>query len=77
MIWDQLTTEETEKINKTTPVIILLSATEQHGPHLPLSTDRNIGEHFLQELHRLMEKEVILLPTIPIGPIAADCVIFF
>lgn len=67
MIWDQLTTEETEKINKTTPVIILLSATEQHGPHLPLSTDRNIGEHFLQELNRLMEKEVILLPTIPIG----------
>ena len=55
------------KINKTTPVIILLSATEQHGPHLPLSTDRNIGEHFLQELNRIMEKEIILLPIIPIG----------
>ena len=67
MIWDNLTTEETKKISKTTPVIVLLCATEQHGPHLPLSTDRLIGEHFLHELNRLMEKEVILLPVIPIG----------
>ena len=43
MVWDQLTTGETEKINKALPVVILLCATEQHGPHLPLSTDRNIG----------------------------------
>lgn len=67
MVWDQLTTEETEKINKALPVVILLCATEQHGPHLPLSTDRNIGEHFLKELNRILENEVVLLPTIPIG----------
>ena len=67
MVWDQLTTGETEKINKALPVVILLCATEQHGPHLPLSTDRNIGEHFLQKLNRILENEVVLLPTIPIG----------
>ena len=56
MVWDQLTTGETEKINKALPVVILLCATEQHGPHLPLSTDRNIGEHFLEELNRYIRK---------------------
>ena len=67
MIWDKLTSEETSKINKNLPVIILLCATEQHGPHLPLSTDRLIGEHFTHELDRLAKDKFILLPTIPIG----------
>ena len=67
MIWDNLTTEQTCKINKNLPIIILLCATEQHGPHLPLSTDRLIGEHFTHELNRLVEDKFILLPTVPIG----------
>ncbi len=67
MIWDNLTTEQIEKINKNLPVLILLCATEQHGPHLPLSTDRLIGEHFTHELNRLIEDKFILLPTVPIG----------
>lgn len=67
MIWDQLTTEETKKINKELPVVLLLCATEQHGPHLPLSTDRLIGEHFIQELNKQAEKDFIWLPTIPVG----------
>ena len=67
MIWDKLTSEETSKINKNLPILILLCATEQHGPHLPLSTDRLIGEHFIHELNRLAEDKFILLPTIPIG----------
>ena len=53
MIWDKLTSEETSKINKNLPVLILLCATEQHGPHRPLSTDRLIGEHFTHELDGL------------------------
>lgn len=67
MIWDHLTSEETKKVNKKLPVVLLLCATEQHGPHLPLSTDRLIGEHFLDEINQLMEKEVIILPIIPVG----------
>mgnify|MGYP001231656553 CR=1 FL=1 len=67
MIWDKLTTNDTKKINKELPVIILMCATEQHGPHLPLSTDRLIGEHFLQVLNQMVEKDCIILPSIPIG----------
>lgn len=67
MIWDNLTTEQTDKINKNLPVLILFCATEQHGPHLPLSTDRLIGEHFTHELNRLIKDKFILLPTVPIG----------
>ena len=67
MIWDNLTTVQAEKINKELPVLILLCATEQHGPHLPLSTDRLIGEHFANELTRLIKDKFILLPVIPVG----------
>ena len=67
MIWDNLATVQAEKINKELPVLILLCATEQHGPHLPLSTDRLIGEHFANELNRLIKDKFILLPVIPVG----------
>lgn len=42
--WHSLTTTDTKDLAATDPVVILpLAATEQHGPHLPLSTDLDIG----------------------------------
>lgn len=48
MIWDELTSPQLEEVDKKTPVILPIAATEQHGPHLPLATDRLIAEHFMQ-----------------------------
>ncbi len=41
-----LTHEEIEELNKkgVNTVLVIISSTEQHGPHLPISTDERIGE---------------------------------
>lgn len=67
MYWDQMTSKEIDNISRKTPVILPIAATEQHGAHLPLATDRLIGEHFCQELNRLIETQVLILPTVAIG----------
>lgn len=42
--WQSLTTAEVRRAVERDPVVILpLAAIEQHGPHLPLSTDLDIG----------------------------------
>lgn len=67
MIWDQLTTLQVEKLDKHTPVILPITATEQHGPHLPLATDRLIGEHFAIKVHEELDDQVLILPPISVG----------
>lgn len=67
MIWDELTTLQIKKLDKNIPVVLLMAATEQHGAHLPLATDRLIGEHFANELHKLMPNKVLILPSISVG----------
>lgn len=42
--WQALTTGEAARLAERDPVVVLpLAALEQHGPHLPLSTDLEIG----------------------------------
>lgn len=42
--WQALTTGEAARLAQRDPVVVLpLAALEQHGPHLPLSTDLEIG----------------------------------
>lgn len=67
MIWDQLTSPELDRIDKDVPVVLAITATEQHGPHLPLATDRIIGEFFTHELHKTMPKHVLILPAVNVG----------
>lgn len=67
MIWDELTTIQIEELDKNIPVILLLAATEQHGAHLPVATDRLIGEHFLYSLNSIIPDNVLILPSITIG----------
>lgn len=67
MIWDELTTIQLSSVAKNTPVILTMAATEQHGPHLPLATDRLIGEHFASELNTLIDDKVLILPSISVG----------
>ena len=67
MYWDQLTSPQLDDINRSTPVILPISATEQHGPHLPMATDRLIGEHFCTELNKKMGSQILILPSLGIG----------
>ena len=48
--WQTLTTDDIASLTERDSVVILpLAATEQHGPHLPLSTDLQIGMGLLAE----------------------------
>jgi creatinine amidohydrolase len=45
--WGELTTEDFDNLADDTVAVMVLGAIEQHGPHLPLSTDAVIGEGLL------------------------------
>lgn len=67
MYWDQLTSPQVQALDRNIPVILPISATEQHGAHLPLATDRLIGEHFCRQLDEQIHEQVLILPSIGIG----------
>jgi creatinine amidohydrolase len=67
MIWDQLTSPEIDALNRSIPVILPIAATEQHGAHLPLATDRMIGEYFCHQLHDEIPDQALILPAVSIG----------
>lgn len=67
MYWDQLTSPQIATLNRNIPVILPISATEQHGPHLPLATDRMIGEHFCHTLNERIPEQVLVLPIVSVG----------
>jgi creatinine amidohydrolase len=67
MIWDQLTSPEIDMLDRSIPVILPVAAIEQHGAHLPLSTDRMIVEYFCQQLHEDIPDKVLILPSMGVG----------
>lgn len=51
--WESMTTVDAQHVAERDPVVILpLAAIEQHGPHLPLSTDLDIGMGLLASAFR-------------------------
>ncbi|ROT99608.1 creatininase family protein [Marinobacter sp. R17] len=67
--WQALTTVELkERISNASIAVLPVAAIEQHGPHLPLATDRIIGEGILQAaVNGFDDAELLVLPTLPIG----------
>ena len=68
--WHALTSAEAGDLADGDPVVVLpLAAIEQHGPHLPLSTDLDIGTGLLAAAFRLLPADfpAYALPPLPIG----------
>jgi creatinine amidohydrolase len=68
--WQSLTTADADRVAAADPVAILpLAAIEQHGPHLPLSTDLDIGLGLLAEAFRSLPADfpAWALPPQPVG----------
>lgn len=71
--WASLTSPELADLAQDKPLALLpLAAIEQHGPHLPLSTDRDIGEGIIaaacdQLRHHATTANVLVLPSLTIG----------
>lgn len=68
--WQDLTTQEFETLPVEQTIALLpLGATEQHGPHLPLSVDTDIVEAIVQSSQPYLSEKikVLILPTQTIG----------
>ena len=67
--WINLTTEDISKLSRNTIIIVPFSAIEQHGPHLPLGTDKIILDKILEKLCKKnsKSKDFVVLPNLSIG----------
>lgn len=69
--WHDLTRNQAAEAVRVDPIVVLpVAATEQHGPHLPLSTDADIGHGILAEAFRSLGYEwhdAYALPMIRVG----------
>lgn len=68
--YDRLTWPEMKAAigRRPQPVVAIpIGAVEDHGPHLPLSTDNDILGAVLAECGRRAEGDLLVLPTIPFG----------
>ena len=64
MRWEDLTSDEIGKLDKSLPVVIPLAAIEQHGVHLPTSTDCSINKLFIDSLEEKLFKEILIIPMV-------------
>jgi creatinine amidohydrolase len=67
MIWQELISRDFDDVDRRTPVVLPVAAVEQHGPHLPLATDRMIVEHLVGEVNLRLDERVLVLPSMPVG----------
>jgi creatinine amidohydrolase len=67
MFWDRLTSAALGRVDRAVPVLIPLGATEQHGPHLPLGTDRLLGEALAAGVEAARPDGVLVCPSVPVG----------
>ena len=67
--WNNLTTKEISKLSRNTIIVVPFSAIEQHGPHLPVSTDKIILDKILEKLCKKnhKNKDFVILPNFSIG----------
>ncbi|MDR2154804.1 MAG: creatininase family protein, partial [Burkholderiaceae bacterium] len=68
--WSELTTADFARIDLTRAIAVLpLGATEQHGPHLPLSVDTDLAEGIITASIAALPPDlpVLFLPLQPVG----------
>jgi creatinine amidohydrolase len=72
--WNQLTLHDFEALQKTgeianVVVVLPVAATEQHGPHLPVSVDHTIVDGIVSHAVAALPDNlpVLILPTMPVG----------
>jgi creatinine amidohydrolase len=65
--WEHLTSARIDAFDRCVPAVLPLGAIEQHGPHLPLATDRLLADHFCRGLDRRLGDDVLVLPTVSVG----------
>lgn len=68
MLLGNLATREVKELDFSRLVVVLpTGAFEQHGPHLPLTTDTDIVSAIAREVERQRQASVLCLPTLWLG----------
>lgn len=67
MQWALLRRSQLGALDRRTPVLLPVAATEQHGEHLPLATDWLIGEEVARRVDDSFSGKLLILPTLRIG----------
>lgn len=67
--WLDLTSREISFLQSSAVAVMVVGAIEQHGAHLPLSTDLDIGEGLLEEAltHLPVRFPLVILPPMAVG----------
>ncbi|MDI3418734.1 creatininase family protein [Streptomyces luteolus] len=65
--WERCTSPALAELDRDIPVVLPMGAVEQHGPHLPLATDRMIAEHFAARVDEELGTDVLVLPSVAVG----------
>jgi len=65
--YGQLTVDEVRNTDKDRVVILSVSATEDHGPHMPLDTDTVLGMAVAEGAAKKAPDEILVMPPIPYG----------
>ncbi len=65
--YGKLTWEDVRDADKDRVIILSISATEDHGHHMPLDTDTVLGKRVAQGVAEKIPEEVFIMPPIPYG----------
>ncbi|MBV1866271.1 MAG: creatininase family protein [Rhodobacteraceae bacterium] len=65
--YGQLTVDEVRNADKDRVVILSVSATEDHGPHMPLDTDTVLGMAVAEGAAKKAPDDILVMPPIPYG----------
>lgn len=65
--YDELTWEEIRDIDKDRVVILPIATIEDHGPHLPVSTDCTLTQALCERVAEARREETVLLPIVSYG----------
>lgn len=66
MKWMELTSPEIAALDRKLPLVMNISAVEQHGPHLPVGTDAMVGAYFLERIDAAMGDDLLILPQLKV-----------
>lgn len=67
MQMERLSAPAIKALPRDTVVVIPISSTEQHGPHLPVGTDAMIGQGVVDRLDFACGGKLLLLPMLKLG----------
>jgi len=65
--YGQLNVDEVREADKDRVVILSVSATEDHGPHMPLDTDTVLGIAVANGAAEKAPEDILVMPPIPYG----------